>query len=705
MINQIKSDLQTSLKFLEIANRHTKMSSLLDAFVSEIQKTTDCEAIGIRVLDDNGRIPYQSYVGFSKQFYEQENSLSIDCDECMCTKVIKGMTDLKLPFYTTRGSFHTHSLTRFLLEVDKTKIGPTRNVCNHFGFESVALIPMCMNDRILGLIHLADTRENQLAEHAVEQLEWTAQQLAMAVHRITTEISLKESQESINQIGNNLPDGVIYRLVHKSDGRRYFNYISQGCKKLFQVTPKEVKTDANVLYKMFPPDDLERVSRLEREAIKNLAPFNLESPFSLPNGEIRWFQWHSQPKKLLDGSLIWDGVALDVSRRKYAEEALLKSRDELEVQVQKRTRDLNITIKNLKIEIENRKRVEFELLDTYSEISQLKSQLEADCTYLGEEIKLMHDHSNIVGESEVLKYVFYSMAQIAPTDSTVLILGESGTGKELIARAIHHDSNRNDRPLIKVDCASLPANLIESELFGHEKGAFTNAIEKRIGRFELANGATIFLDEIGELPLELQQKLLRILQEGEYERLGSSHVRHTDVRIIAATNRNIEEDVNQGRFRADLWYRLNVFPLSIPPLRERMDDIPLLVNWIINRLKNKFKRDVISVPIKVMDELMAYSWPGNVRELENVIERAVIVSSGKTLRLNAPLKISAPVDPTPDTLPLQSLLEVEKNHILRALKITRWNISGKGGAADLLGLNASTLRGRMRKYKIFRPSV
>ena len=257
------------------------------------------------------------------------------------------------------------------------------------------------------------------------------------------------------------------------------------------------------------------------------------------------------------------------------------------------------------IDITERKKAEKQLRDALTEVEALRNQLEADCTYLGEEIKLMHDYRNIIGESEVFKYVLFSLEQIAPTDTTVLIVGESGTGKELIARALHSRSNRKERPLIKVDCAGLPANLIESELFGHEKGAFTGAVKKRIGRFELADGATIFLDEIGELPLALQQKLLRVLQDGEFERLGSSQVRNTDVRVIAATNRNLKNDVSKGRFRDDLWYRLNVFPLSIPPLRERAEDIPLLVNWTIQRLQRRLGKHIKTVPSSVMDDLKA----------------------------------------------------------------------------------------------------
>jgi len=356
------------------------------------------------------------------------------------------------------------------------------------------------------------------------------------------------------------------------------------------------------------------------------------------------------------------------------------------------------------IDITERKKAEQQLQNALTEVEALRNQLEADCTYLGEEIKLMHNYDNIIGESEMFKYVLFSLEQIAPTDTTVLILGESGTGKELIARALHNSSNRKDRPLIKVDCAGLSANLIESELFGHEKGAFTGAVEKRIGRFELADGATIFLDEIGELPLALQQKLLRVLQDGEFERLGSSQVRNTDVRVIAATNRNLKEDVRKGRFRDDLWYRLNVFPLSIPPLRERAEDIPLLVNWTIKKIERRLGRHIKTVPSSVMDDLQAYPWPGNIRELENVIERAVIVTPGNMLQLAAPLEAPTSTSGSPPDVPIKTLSEMEKEYILQALSKTNWNISGQGGTADLLGLNSSTLRGRMRKHGIRRPS-
>jgi PAS domain S-box-containing protein len=355
------------------------------------------------------------------------------------------------------------------------------------------------------------------------------------------------------------------------------------------------------------------------------------------------------------------------------------------------------------VDIRKQKEAEQRLREALATIGKLRDQLEEECVYLGEEIKQIHDYENIIGQSEVMQYVFYNMKQIASTDTTVFIQGESGTGKELIARAIHHGSKRNQLPLIKVDCSSLPANLIESELFGHEEGAFTGASKNRIGRFELADGGTIFLDEIGELPLELQPKLLRILQDGEFERLGSSKTRHTNVRVVAATNRNIEEEVRQGRFREDLWYRINVFPLTVPPLRERGGDISLLAYWMIKKHQRSLGKHIKMIPKEVLIDMQAYGWPGNVRELENVIERSVIVTSGDKLKLTSSLKVVTAEAAISEDTPIKSLAELEKEHILQVLTKTHWKIAGKGCAAELLGLNPSTLRGRMRKHAISRP--
>ena len=350
-------------------------------------------------------------------------------------------------------------------------------------------------------------------------------------------------------------------------------------------------------------------------------------------------------------------------------------------------------------DITERKQSELNLQVALSEIKDLKEKLEVEKAYLQEEIKLEHNYENIIGRSDGLNYVLYKVEQIAPSDTTVLVLGETGTGKELVARAIHGLSPRKDRALVKVNCATLPSNLIESELFGHEKGAFTGAHARQLGRFEVADGTTLFLDEIGELPLELQPKLLRVIQDGEFERLGSSDTIKVDVRVIAATNRNLEKEVRQGRFREDLWYRLSIFPITVPPLRERMEDIALLVDFFVDKISKRLGTSIESIPTSVMNTLQDYQWPGNVRELENVLERAVINSSGPKLRLVDELK-----KPRKDLMKMQKTLEdVERDHIVRILEQTNWKVSGKNGAAEILGLNRSTLRARIRKLGIRQP--
>jgi chemotaxis protein methyltransferase CheR len=335
----------------------------------------------------------------------------------------------------------------------------------------------------------------------------------------------------------------------------------------------------------------------------------------------------------------------------------------------------------------------------FAQIKQLKDQLEAERAYLQDEIKLEYNHEDIVGKSEAIKNVFYKIEQIAGTDTNVLILGETGTGKELVARAIHSLSLRKDRALVKMNCAALPSNLIESELFGHEKGAFTGAHSKRLGRFEVANNATLFLDEIGELPLELQPKLLHVIQNGEFERLGSSTTIKVNARIIAATNRNLEEEVRKGHFRDDLWYRLNIFPINVPPLRERADDIPLLVDYFVRKIAKRLGKTIEFIPLNVMHALQNYHWPGNIRELENVLERGVINSSGPKLRLIDELK-----KPFKSMSSSQQTLEaVEREYILLVLAQTNWKVGGKDSAAEILGLDRSTLRARMRKLGIQKP--
>jgi formate hydrogenlyase transcriptional activator len=340
-----------------------------------------------------------------------------------------------------------------------------------------------------------------------------------------------------------------------------------------------------------------------------------------------------------------------------------------------------------------------ENMRAYEEIVRLRAKLEEENRYLQEEIKSDHNFEEIVGQSRVIKEVFKAIEAVAPAGATVLITGETGTGKELVARALHNLSPRRGKALIKVNCAALPAGLVESELFGHEKGAFTGATARKIGRFELAHGGTLFLDEIGDLPLELQPKLLRVLQEGEFERIGASHTTTVDVRVVAATNRDLEAAVRENRFRSDLYYRLNVFPIRLPPLRERTEDIPLLVRYLTLKYGPRSGKRISNVPPAIMEVLQTYSWPGNVRELENVIERATILSAGTELDLGWWPLTTGGRGRAGGT---RTLEEVEREHIRAVLELTGWRVSGQRGAAEHLGMKPTTLEARMKKLGITR---
>lgn len=335
------------------------------------------------------------------------------------------------------------------------------------------------------------------------------------------------------------------------------------------------------------------------------------------------------------------------------------------------------------------------------ELSLLKEKLVEENLYFREEIKLNADFENIITGNVGFRKVLKQIEQVSVTQATVLIMGETGTGKELVARAVHSLSDRNEKPFIKINCASIPESLLESELFGHVKGAFTGSVANRKGRFELAHTGTLFLDEIGELPLALQPKLLRVLQDGEFEPVGGAKSIKVDVRIIAATNRELEKEVQKGNFRRDLFYRLHVFPITVPPLRERKDDIPLLVNHFLKKFNKLNGKNILAVPKETMTQFESYQWPGNIRELENIIERAVIISTGSKLRLGYRLSGSLPDESIDEAF--VSLEEMEKQYILKILEQTHWRISGEKGAARILEMKPTTLNSRMKKLGIARP--
>jgi formate hydrogenlyase transcriptional activator len=352
------------------------------------------------------------------------------------------------------------------------------------------------------------------------------------------------------------------------------------------------------------------------------------------------------------------------------------------------------------MEVANQIAIAVDNMKSYGEIEALKARFQSETVYLQEEIKTEHNFEEIIGQSMPMRQLLRKIEQVAPTEASVLIQGETGTGKELLARAVHNRSLRNARPLVKVNCGSIPSGLVESEMFGHEKGAFTGATQRRIGRFELAHGGTIFLDEVTELPTDTQVKLLRVLQEGEFERVGSSETIHVDVRVIAATNRDLKGVVANGTFRSDLFYRLNVFPLEAPPLRARQGDIPLLVNFFLSKFRKKLGKEIRGFSDKAMERLTNYNWPGNVRELQNVVERAVVLAGGPIVDIDESMLHSH--SDMPDRA-VDTLENMERSHILRALAESRWVIHGQNGAAEILGMNPSTLRSRMNKLGIKRP--
>lgn len=492
------------------------------------------------------------------------------------------------------------------------------------------------------------------------QLPWELDQAHARADLEHREAALYASEERNRAILNAIPD--LMFLVDREG--RYLDFHAPDEGRLF-APPEEFlgKKQSDVL----PPDLAAKFAYSYAKVLQTEQPVLMEYSLSLPEG-LRTFEAsmvRCNGEKIL-------AMVRDITRRKEAEESLKKA---------------------------------------LGEVQRLKDQLHHENVYLKQEIRDASNFGEIIGHSGPLRRVLGQAEQVAPLDTTVSIFGETGTGKELLAHAIHKLSGRRNRTLIKVNCAALPGTLIESELFGHEKGAFTGADARRTGRFEIAHGGTLFLDEVGELPLDLQSKLLRVLEEGEFERVGGSHTLKVDVRVIAATNRNLEEAVRKGDFRSDLYYRLNIFPITLPPLRERKEDIPILVTHLVKQLSQKLGKTIETISQDTMTKLRNYPWPGNVRELRNVIERAVIITQGSQLRLiddldSQALELDFNEEPALRSAAVAvggTLEQTEYNLIVHTLKNVHWKVEGPGGAAELLNIHPSTLRSRMRKLRIERP--
>lgn len=499
-------------------------------------------------------------------------------------------------------------------------------------------------------------------EHLTEAIEQALQTYRLRVENAHLVVELRESERKLTTLLGNL-QGMAFRSV--MNDKRSMLFASDGAYYITGYHSIEFTSNRISYRDLIDKEHLESIEFLMKEAVDRDRPYKIHYPIKTVDGEEKWvLEKGLKVEETADGEVILEGFIADINDQKKAE-------------------------KGLELALE--------------EVKKLKNKVEEENLMLRKEIKLAQKFDTIVTQSPVLKKVLKQVEQVAVSDATVLVLGETGTGKELLAKAVHHHSKREKKPLVKVNCAALPANLIESELFGHEKGAFTGAISQKIGRFELADKGTIFLDEIGELPLELQAKLLRVLQEGDLERLGSTKTINVDVRVIAATNRDLQKEVDKGTFRADLYYRLNVFPINLPALRDRKEDIPLLVEYFVSKYAPKLGKNITTIPKKQLQKLEAYPWPGNIRELENIVERSVIISSGNKLEVGDWLNINAA--PAIGGEKMNTLEENEKHHILKALKLTSWRVSGEKGAAKLLDINDRTLQSRIKKLGIRRPGT
>jgi formate hydrogenlyase transcriptional activator len=570
------------------------------------------------------------------------------------------------------------------------------------GMQSLCVVPVTTALRRLGALAFGSTEEAAYSEVDVTFLQQVARQVAVAVDNALNFEQVQSTQEQLRQERDRLSLllEVNNAVVSTLDLHELLNAVSRSLQRL-------VRHEYASLALYDPKTERLQIHALDFPGSKGLLQEGLWVPMgdspagrALTSGQPVFLtgndveQYGSEVARRIHDEGLKSGCVLPLILRGRPFGTLTVARLQDETFPHEDVELLQHVANQIAIAVANAL--------TFGQVVEKANKLTEEKLYLQDEIRTVYNFEEIVGESPTLKRILEQAGTVAPTDSTVLILGETGTGKELIARAIHNLSTRRERAFVKVNCAAIPTGLLESELFGHERGAFTGAIAQKIGRFELAHQGTLFLDEVGDIPLELQPKLLRVLQEQEFERLGSTKTIRVNVRLIAATNANLDERVEEKQFRSDLYYRLNVFPVLMPPLRERHEDIPLLVRYFAQKYGRLMKKEIQTVPAEVISALSKYHWPGNIRELENFIERAVILSPGPELRVPlAELKPMAAVSPSNGATTLEA---AEREHVLRVLRETNWIIGGPAGAAVRLGIKRTTLQARMKKLGIARPS-
>ncbi|MCJ7580006.1 MAG: sigma 54-interacting transcriptional regulator [Candidatus Aminicenantes bacterium] len=632
------------------------LKTTLDEILTILPNVTECRHLAIRIIDSSGNIPIYSQFGLEKKFVESEHWVTLK--DCMCGYVAKGKIDKTLPFFTEFGSFYTNSISHLNAAIQKHKHRlknlNLRNVCQSCGYESVAIIPVKIQNSTIAELYLSDERKGLFPLEKVRFFEKLTVQIGIAIQNSQLYTSLMESQEKVMDLFDSASIGII-----ELDTKGTVIQINQKGSSLFG---------------------------------------------------------YSYPKKLLDNSVKMNELNLD----KDAWDSFIEDIDTEEVVVNRvlqfyvghQNIHLEISLKSIKDKKKNTVgyrgtfhdvtdsvRLEEERLNKVKAES-LKNRYFQETQILKDELKSKYPFEEMIGSSRAIQDVKKAIQLVASTETTVLIKGETGTGKELVARYIHELSARKDRILVKVNCAALSEGLIASELFGHEKGAFTGAIQKRIGRFEYADKATIFLDEIGDLPLETQAMLLRAVQDGEFERVGSSKTIKIDVRLLAATNRDLSLLVEEKKFRQDLFFRLNVFPIDVPPLRERREDIPLLSAYFLEQYGRKQGKKIDRVKEETMQIFLDYSWPGNVRELQNIIEHGLVISKKGIFEIPEAYFRHVPAGGKGSKLiPMD---EYEKHYIIKVLRFTQGTLYGDNGAASILGMKPSTLQSRMKKLDIDR---